>query len=122
MPSASPVIPKLKRRAPEFTSVPTRPSSRPSTTIATAFSSDPRARTTAAIKPQTISEKFRRAELQRDARERRRRKRNQQRRDATGEEGTERGNAQRRSGATLTRHLVAVDGGDDRRCLAGDVD
>jgi hypothetical protein len=51
-------MPKLKRRAPEFTSVPTRPSSRPSTTIAIALTSDPRASTTAAIRPQTISEKY----------------------------------------------------------------
>jgi len=91
--------------------------------MATAFSSDPRASTTAAIRPQTHQrEVFRRAELQRDARERRRRERDQQRGDATGEEGAERGDAQRRSGAALTRHLVAIDGGDNRGCLAGDVD
>jgi hypothetical protein len=51
-------MPKLKRRAPEFTSVPTRPSSRPRTTIAIAFTSDPCARTTAAIRPHTIKEKY----------------------------------------------------------------
>src|SRR5262249_48920153 len=37
---------------------PTRPRSKPSTTIATALTSDPRARTTAATKPHTISEKY----------------------------------------------------------------
>ena len=51
-------MPKLKRRAPELTSVPTRPRSSPSTTIAIALTSEPRASTTAAIKPHTISEKY----------------------------------------------------------------
>src|SRR6266511_851473 len=109
MPSASPVMPKLKRRAPEFTSVPTRPSSKPSTTIAIALRSDPRARTTAAIKPQTMSEKYSAGP-------------NCSAIVASGEERTECGDAQRRSGASLPRHLVAVDGGDDRRRLARDVD
>jgi len=58
MPSASPIMPKLNRRARVFTSVPTRPTSKPSTTIAIALTSDPRARTTAATKPHTISEKY----------------------------------------------------------------
>src|SRR6266542_5556658 len=132
MPSASPVMPKLKRRAPEFTSVPTRPSSKPSTTIAIALRSDPRAdrfekrsarqnnrRDQAADHEREI---FRRAELQRYRRERRRGKRDQEGRGATGEERTECGDAQRRSGAYLPRHLVAVGGGDDRRRLARDVD
>ena len=65
---------------------------------------------------------FRRTELQRDRRERRRRERDQQRRDAAGEERADRGDAERRAGAALPRHLVAVDGGDDGRRFARDVD
>ena len=51
-------MPKVKRRMPELTSVPTRPSSSPSTTIAMALTSEPCASTTAAIRPHTISEKY----------------------------------------------------------------
>ncbi len=43
---------------PELTSVPTMPSSRPSTIIAIALTSEPLASTTAAISPSTISEKY----------------------------------------------------------------
>jgi hypothetical protein len=49
---------KLKRATPEFTSVPTNPSSRPSTIIAIALISEPPASTTAPINPSTISEKY----------------------------------------------------------------
>ena len=42
---------------PEFTSVPTSPSRMPKHTIAIALMSEPRASTTAAISPNTISEK-----------------------------------------------------------------
>ena len=58
MPSVSSGMSKLKRATPEFTSVPTMPSSRPSTIIATALSSEPEASTTAPIRPSTISEKY----------------------------------------------------------------
>ena len=50
------------------------------------------------------------------------RERDQQRRDAAGEERTQRGNAEGRSRASPTRHLVAVDGGHDRGRLTRDVD
>src|SRR5215813_9521051 len=103
MPSASPIMPKLNRRAPVFTSVPTRPRSKPSTTIAIALMSDPRARTTAATKPHTISEKYSAGPNCK----------------ATAASG---GDAERRSGVALTRHLVTVDGGHDRGCLARNVD
>ena len=43
---------------PEFTSVPTNPNSKPSSTIAIAVASDPCARTMAATRPKTISEKY----------------------------------------------------------------
>jgi hypothetical protein len=58
MPSVSSGMSKLKRATPEFTSVPTRPSSRPSTIMATALSSEPEASTTAPIRPSTISAKY----------------------------------------------------------------
>ena len=51
-------MPNAKRGAPELTSVPTMPSSRPSTIIAIALSSEPCASTTAPIRPSTISEKY----------------------------------------------------------------
>ena len=43
---------------PEFTSVPTTPSSSPSTIMPTALSSEPEASTTAPISPSTMSEKY----------------------------------------------------------------
>ena len=58
MPSESSGTPNVKRCSPELTSVPMMPSSRPSTIIAIAFSSDPLASTTAASRPSTISEKY----------------------------------------------------------------
>ncbi|MCY1241895.1 hypothetical protein D9M72_548210 [compost metagenome] len=58
MPSVSSGTSKEKRAAPELTSVPTRPSSSPSTIIATAFTSEPDASTTAPISPSTIREKY----------------------------------------------------------------
>ncbi len=57
-PSVSSGTPKAKRAAPELTSVPTMPSSRPSTIIAIAFNTEPCASTTAPIRPSTISEKY----------------------------------------------------------------
>ena len=56
-PSMSSGIPKLKRATPEFTSVPMRPTSSPSTIIAIALMSEPCASTTAAMRPSTIREK-----------------------------------------------------------------
>ena len=58
MPSDSSGMSKVKRATPELTSVPTRPSSSPSTIIAIALISEPSASTTAAIRPSTISEKY----------------------------------------------------------------
>ena len=51
-------MPKVKRGTPELTSVPTSPSSRPSTIMPIALSSEPCASTTAATRPSTISEKY----------------------------------------------------------------
>ncbi|MNS88885.1 hypothetical protein D3C72_1228770 [compost metagenome] len=58
MPSVSSGTSNENRAAPELTSVPTRPSSRPRTIMATALTSDPDANTTAPIRPSTISEKY----------------------------------------------------------------
>ena len=58
MPSVNSGTPKLNRATPEFTSVPTRPSSKPSKIMHTALISEPEASTTAPIKPSTISEKY----------------------------------------------------------------
>ena len=58
MPSVSSGTPKLNRAMPEFTSVPTNPSNKPSTIIAIAFSTEPCASTTAAMRPKVISEKY----------------------------------------------------------------
>ena len=49
-------------------------------------------------------------------------RRDQRGRDAAGEERAERRDRQRRAGAALARHLVAVDAGDDRRGFARQVD
>ena len=49
---------KVKRGVPVSTSVPTRPSSRPSTIIASAFSTEPWASATEQTRPSTISEKY----------------------------------------------------------------
>ena len=56
MPSESSGISKVKRWAPVFTSVPTRPNSRPRNTIAIALVIEPLASTTAATRPRAISE------------------------------------------------------------------
>ncbi|MDF3010188.1 MAG: hypothetical protein K0S03_984 [Burkholderiales bacterium] len=58
MPSESSAMPNVKRRTPELTSVPIRPSSSPNTTMAIALMSDPCASTVAAIRPKTMSEKY----------------------------------------------------------------
>ena len=57
-PSASSGAPKAKRMTPELTSVPIRPSRIPKHTMAIALISEPRASTTAAISPNTMSEKY----------------------------------------------------------------
>ena len=64
----------------------------------------------------------RRVELLREIGKRRREGRDEQRADAAGEERAERRHHQRRAGAALPRHLVAVEAGDDRRRLARHVD
>lgn len=57
-PSASSGMLKAMREAPVSMSEPTIDSSRPNTIMAIAFSTEPLARTTAKIRPSTISEKY----------------------------------------------------------------
>ena len=57
-PSAISGMSKVKRWVPVSTSLPTRPSSRPSTIIVKALSSEPLASATEATRPSTISEKY----------------------------------------------------------------
>ena len=56
MPSLSSGMSKVKRWAPVLTSVPTRPNSRPRNTMAIALMTEPLASTTAATRPNAISE------------------------------------------------------------------
>ena len=108
---------------PVLTSVPTMPSSRPITTMASDFTMSPCASTAAATRPISISEKYSGAP-------------NFSAISASGgphsaissvptvpaKNEPMRGDRQRRPGAALPRHLVAVDAGDDRRGLARQVD
>ena len=58
MPSCSSSIPKVKRKAPELTSVPINPKSKPSNTMQMALSSEPVASTVALTRPRTIKLKY----------------------------------------------------------------
>ena len=67
-------------------------------------------------------EVFGRAEQQRERGQRRAERRHQHGRDAAGEERADRGDGERRAGAALLGHLVAVEAGDHRRRFTWDVD
>ena len=123
MPSDSSVRSKVKRWAAVCPSVPTSPSSRPRMIMAIALTTEPCASTTAATRPSTISEKYSGAPndwptlasgganiAMIDGRHR------------AGEERAERRDRERRAGAALARHLVAVDAGDHRGGFARQVD
>ena len=58
IPSLSCVMPKVNRVPPVWPSVPTSPTRSPRTIIATALITEPCASTTAAIRPNTMSEKY----------------------------------------------------------------
>ena len=123
MPSPSSDRSMVMRGAPVLTSMPTRPSSSPTSTIATAFSGAPCASTTAPVRPEHHqAEIFGGIELQRQPGHRRARGRDHQCRDGAGDERGDRGDRQRRAGAALLRHLVAVEAGHDRRRFARHVD
>ena len=113
----------MKRCMPEFTSVPTMPSSRPSTTIASDFTMSPCASTAAATRPISISEKYSGApNLSAISASGGPNERDQQRADGAGEERADGRDRERRPGAALARHLIAVDAGHDRGGLARQVD
>ena len=57
MPSDNSGMPKVKRCCPVCTSVPTRPSATPNTTMPMALMTEPWASTEAMIRPSSISEK-----------------------------------------------------------------
>ncbi len=57
-PSPSSGMPKVRREAPEETSMPTMPSRSPTTTMASALATEPCARITAAIRPSTSRLKY----------------------------------------------------------------
>ena len=63
-----------------------------------------------------------RRELLRELGQRRRREHDQECRDGAREERADRGNRQRRTGAALPCHGVAIERGDDRRRLARQID
>lgn len=122
-PSANSGMLKVMRSAPELTSMPTIPSSSPSPTMASDLTTEPCARITAATRPRTIrlknstavklSASLNKGPLSTamttvatvPARERR-----------------QRGDGQRGAGAAVAGHLVAVQAGDHRGGLAGNVD
>src|SRR5262245_7730521 len=120
IPSVSSVMPKVKRVPPVLPSVPTRPNSRPSTIMAIALTTEPWASTTAVMRPSTISEKYSGAP-------------NDWPTLASGGANVamsvvetqpaknEASAATASAGAALSRHLVAVDAGDNRRGLARQV-
>ena len=103
-------MPKVKRSVPEFTSVPTMPSSRPSTITPIALSTAPLREHDGADKPEHHQREILGApNCSAELCERRRGDRDDQRRDGAGEERAERGDRQRRAGPALPRHLVAVE-------------
>ena len=123
MPSASSGMPKVKRGAPELTSVPTRPSSRPNDDHGERMQQRAVRQHDRGDKPEHHQrEILGRAELQRDFGERRGEQRDQQRADGAGEERADRRGGQRRAGPALPRHLVAVERGDDGGRFARQVD
>ena len=123
MPSSSSVTPKVKRCAPLFTSMPTRPRIRPTITMPIAFSTERLAITTAPIRPSTISEKYSAgpncvAMAASGAAS------SAQIRVATVPAMNEpiAAIASAGPGTALPRHLVTVDAGHHRRCFARQVD
>ena len=116
-------MPKVKRMTPELTSVPTRPSRRPKHHHGDGLAQRAARQHDRADQAEHHQrEVVGRAELERDLGERRREKRDHQRREAAGDERADRGDAERGAGAAAARHLVAVERGDDRGGLAGNVD
>ena len=88
-----------------------------------ALSTEPFASTTAKIRPSTISEKYSAGPNSSASRgQRRAERRHQHGRDAAGKERADGGDRERRAGAALPRHLMAVEAGDDRGGFARNID
>ncbi len=122
-PSASSSRPSVKRGVPVYESVPTSPSSRPSTIMPSALRTEPCASATEQISPSTMSAKYSAGpNSSASCGERRREQGDDHGREGAGEERAERRRRQRRPGAALPRHLVAVDGRHRRRRFARQVD
>ena len=110
MPSDSSGMPQVMRSAPVSRSEPIIDSSRPIRIMVSALSTEPLASTTAKIRPSTISEKYSAGpNSSATAGQRRAERRHQHGGDAAGEERADGGDGERRAGAALLGHLVAVE-------------
>ena len=103
--------------------MPIRPSSIPSSTIASDLPTEPCASTTAAIRPSTSRLKYSTAvNFSASTESGTLSTRDDDGGDGAGEEGGDRRDGQGRAGAALLRHRMAVEAGDDRGRLARHVD
>ena len=123
MPSDSSAMSKVMRPAPVSRSEPTIDNNRPVTIMAMALSTEPLARTTAKIRPSTISEKYSAGP-------------NRSAIDVSGTPSAATSTVEtqpaknepmaadreRRAGAALPRHLMAVEAGDDRGGFTRNID
>src|SRR5262249_35109461 len=139
IPSASCGISNVNRWMPDVTSVPTRPNKSPNTTMPIACSSDPCARTTDPTSPTTMSEKYSagpnwsasaasggpNAAIRKGATGRGgggSEGGDEKRGGGARKEGADRGGGGRAPRPPLRGHLVAVERGDHRGPLAGEID
>ena len=123
MPSNRSLMSKVKRVLPVLTSVPTRPSSMPRKIMPSALMHRPARQHDGEHEAQRHQREIvRRRELLGELGQRRRGDGDGDGGDAAGEERADGGNGERRAGAALARHLVAVEAGDDRARLARQVD
>ena len=116
-------MPKVMRGAPELTSMPTRPSSSAEQHHRQRLGGRAmRQHHRADQAEHHQTEIFGRVEFQRERRQRHAKQAITIVADRAGDERGDGGDRQRRAGAALLRHLVAVDAGDDRRGFARHVD
>ena len=123
MPSESSGMSNAMRDCPVSMSEPTIESSSPSMIMATALRTEPLASTTAKHEAEHHQrEILGRSEQQRERGQRRAERGDQHGRDAAGDERADGRDRERRSGAALARHLVAVERGHHRGRFARYVD
>ena len=123
MPSAISFQPNVRRSSPLSRSVPTVDSRMPTRMMAIAFGHRAARQHHGEHQAQHHQgEVVGRAEQQRHARQRGGERGDDERGDAPGDERADGGNAERHAGAPLLGHLMAVERGDHRCRLAGDVD